>query len=172
MADEWQPSRVIDLPNHARLSELLHRTVRLSRDPDPLAEVERASVFVQALLEVYRQDARTRGYRLTSVDPRIQQVMDLVRYDPSYRLQLTHVAESVGLSPDYFSRLFSQQVGTNFRVFVLQARLERGFELLRETRMTVAQVGRALGYDDPFLFSRQFRERYGCPPSRIRATDT
>ncbi|MGC0274841.1 helix-turn-helix transcriptional regulator [Pseudactinotalea sp. Z1739] len=95
--------------------------------------------------------------------------MDLVRYEPARRLSLPQVAAEACLSPEYFSRMFTEQVGVSFRQFAVTARLERGFELLSETRMSVTQVARALGYEDPFLFSRQFRKLYGCPPSQVRA---
>jgi transcriptional regulator GlxA family with amidase domain len=57
---------------------------------------------------------------------------------------------------------------TTFRDYLVESRLDRARSLLTETTMTIHQIARALGYSDPFLFSRQFRSRYGLPPSHYR----
>jgi len=62
--------------------------------------------------------------------------------------------------------LFAQAAGMSFRAFVLQARLQRARTLLDETTMSIGQIAQALGYEDVFLFSRQFKQQYGHSPAR------
>jgi AraC-like DNA-binding protein len=59
-------------------------------------------------------------------------------------------------------------MGTSLRSYGLDLRLERAHHLLVETSMTITEIARALGYSDLFLFSRQFRQRYGQPPRALR----
>lgn len=72
------------------------------------------------------------------------------------------------LAPAYFSRLFSREMGTSFREFLVTVRLDRAKYLLQETDMSVGEIAESLGYDSVFLFSRQFKLRYAIPPSRLR----
>ena len=37
------------------------------------------------------------------------------------------------------------------------------------TEMTVAEIGHAIGYDDPAYFNRFFSQRVGVPPGTFRA---
>lgn len=166
----WVPSSHIPVSNVATLSELLQRVLRLSRDPHPIRQLESTAVFQAALIEVYVQDARALGHAVPHVDTRLQDVVEFVRAQPRRRPSLEEAAAVAGLSPSHLSRLFSVQIGTSFRAFVLQARLERAYSLLSETTMTVTEVAKALGYPDIYLFSRQFRRRYGQSPSKVRRT--
>jgi AraC-like DNA-binding protein len=71
-------------------------------------------------------------------------------------------------SPAHFSRLFSRTTGYSFKDFLLQCRLEKGKELLRSSRLNVAEIAAAVGYEDPFQFSKVFRKRVGISPRQYR----
>lgn len=73
-----------------------------------------------------------------ALDPRIEQVLATLRANPDRRVTLAEASRTAGMSPQYFSRTFSAQVGLSFRDFLLGNRLDR-----------------ALGYADTYLFSRQ-----------------
>ncbi len=168
LPEEWLPGRHVRLSRSSRLSDLLHRIMRLRRDPHPLRQLESASVLLSALIEVYLQEAQALGRLVPQIDPRLQEVLDFIAAEPSGRPTLAEAAAVAGLSPVYLSRLFSAQLGTTFRRQLLHVRLERGYQLLAESPMSVAEVARALGYDNVFLFSRQFSHWFGQPPSSVK----
>ncbi|WP_432898320.1 helix-turn-helix domain-containing protein [Micromonospora matsumotoense] len=172
VADAWLPARFPVLRHAAPVADLMRRVVRLSRDPHPLRRLDAAAALLSLLTEVYRQDAHAHGEQTDMIDPRLQEVIDLVRGNPGRRPSLDEAARLTGLAPAGLSRLFSRQLGVSFRQFVIDSRLERARQLLTESSMTVGQIARALGYPDVFLFSRQFRRRYGEPPSALRRTST
>ena len=58
--------------------------------------------------------------------------------------------------------------GEGFRDLATRIRLETAEELLRETEMPVRAVAQAVGYSDPYNFSRAFNNRYGCRPTAVR----
>jgi AraC-like DNA-binding protein len=164
----WLPSRHVIFDNVALVGDPLQRAIRLARDQHPLRQLEASAMLTCALVEAYVQDARACGQAADLIDPRVQDVVDFVRDHPQRRPTLTEAARRAALSPARLSRLFSEQMGTSFRDFVLSTRLEHARYLLTETSMTVAAISDALGYTDVFLFSRQFRRRYGEPPSHLR----
>lgn len=165
---EWLPGRQVQLSRNSRLSDLLHRIMLLRRDPHPMRQLESASVLMSAMIEVYLQEAQALGRLVPQIDPRLQEVLDFIAAEPSRRPTLAQAAAVAGLSPAYLSRLFSAQLGTTFRRQLLQVRLERAYQLLAETPMSVAEVARALGYHNVFLFSRQFSNWFGQPPSSVK----
>lgn len=169
-AEEWLPSRRINVTDIARMGELVSNVVRLRRDPHPLRRLEAGGAFWSVLAEVYRQDAQAHGHPLHTLDPRLGRVVEAIQYQPGIRLSLREAADLAGLSPAYFSRLFRSNTGLSFREFLMETRLARAYHLLAETTMTVSEIARALGYADEFLFSRQFRRRYGQSPSHVRST--
>lgn len=47
-------------------------------------------------------------------------------------------------------------------------RLQRAMDLLQQGNHNVAEAAAAVGYEDPFYFSRLFRKHMGIPPSACR----
>lgn len=162
------PAQSIPLDDSSRIDPLLTRIVRLRHLPHPLGEIEMRLCLEQVMLEAYRQDATNRGGIQTEIDPRISRVITHIRTRPQDPLSLTGAAELAGLSPDYFSALFKDETGTSFRQYVPEVRLEHAKVLLKESTMSVTEVGRAVGYSDVFHFSRQFKVRFGISPSHLR----
>ena len=166
--DGLLPSRCVRFDDFSGIDRLLSRAVRAAQSRDPASAIEARSLLHLALLEIYRQDARMRGGAARAVDPRIEELALYLRSRPSVRMSVDEAASRVGLSADYFSRLFASQTGESFRAYSLRVRMERALFLLEETGMKVGEIAESLGYKDVYLFSRQFRSVYGLPPSHVR----
>ncbi|WP_235915600.1 helix-turn-helix domain-containing protein [Puerhibacterium puerhi] len=78
------------------------------------------------------------------------------------------LARRCGLSTSHFAALFRAATGGGVVEYVKRQRMARACELLITTRLPIADVARAVGYDDPFYFSRQFRSVHACSPSEFR----
>lgn len=167
-AGDLLPRRVIAVQSLGLLTGLMRQLLRALRDPSPLRSVDARARLLEVLAEVYRQDALHRGVRLGALSPQLQDAMDQIVSAPAHRHKLAETAAAVGLSARQLSGLFSEQLGVTFRDFLVESRLERARTLLAETPMSINQIAGALGYGDQFLFSRQFRTRFGEPPSQYR----
>jgi AraC-like DNA-binding protein/mannose-6-phosphate isomerase-like protein (cupin superfamily) len=164
----WLPSRYIPFTDPTSLEQLLTRVVRLTAQNRRFAALEARIILQQALLDIYRQDAIHCGAATSHLDSRLERVVTRLRNNPETRLSLEQAAALSNLSPAYFSRLFTREMGKSFRAFALETRLERARYLLEETDLPIGEIARSLGYDDVFLFSRQFKQRYNYSPSRLR----
>jgi AraC-like DNA-binding protein/quercetin dioxygenase-like cupin family protein len=81
---------------------------------------------------------------------------------------LEELAMSARLAPAHFARLFRRQCGTSVMQYVNQQRLLHARRLLVEGRLNVKEVAHAVGFDDPFYFSRRFTRYFGMTPSVVR----
>ena len=52
--------------------------------------------------------------------------------------------------------------------FIRSIRLQKAFELLKTTDLTVSEVAYDVGFSDPNYFSRTFLEEFGTRPSVMR----
>jgi len=166
---EWLPPRYVPFDEPALIASHLLNVLQLLESPLPLAELEARLTLKLALFEMYRQDASNRDISLIQHDGRLDKVINEIRQNPHVRMTLEDAAGMASLSPAYFSRLFRKETGASFRDFLLHARLMRARALLEETDMSVTEIAYSLGYQDIFLFSRQFKQRYSVAPSHIRA---
>jgi AraC family transcriptional regulator of adaptative response / methylphosphotriester-DNA alkyltransferase methyltransferase len=82
-------------------------------------------------------------------------------------LSLGTVAHTIATSRRQLQRVFGER-RTSFRAELQRVRMSRAAELLRDGRMPVAAVARAVGYRQPAQFSKAFRRHHGRPPSELR----
>jgi len=85
------------------------------------------------------------------------------------RVQVPELAAMVGVSASHLAALFRDATGGGVLAYHLAQKMARARLLLDTTDLPVAEVGRAVGMDDPFYFSRQFRRTHGVSPSGYRA---
>ncbi|WP_125705927.1 AraC family transcriptional regulator [Lacticaseibacillus daqingensis] len=83
-------------------------------------------------------------------------------------LTLTALAAELHVAPAHLSRTFKAVNGVSPMTFLTQLRLKKAHQILRDTDWPVNQVAGAVGYQDPFYFSRLFKQHYGSPPSAVQ----
>lgn len=167
LSPDLLPARVQRVRKVAVVTELLGRVVRRARDTSPLSSYAISGLLMELLAEVYHNDAVCNGVSL-GMDVRLQHAIEIILESPAQRVTIDELSEAVGMQPRQLSGLFTRELGTTFRRFVVEARLERASVLLRTAPMSIGQIATALGYVDQFLFSRQFRAKFGEPPIAYR----
>lgn len=85
-------------------------------------------------------------------------------------ISLNRVAQTVGMSPNHFSSIFSQEMGTTFIEYLIGKRMERAKELLRTTQLRSSEVAYRVGYRDPHYFSSTFKKIQGMTPREYRVS--
>ncbi len=84
-------------------------------------------------------------------------------------LSLPQLAELVGLSPRQLQRAFEADLGESVMARYARLRLEKSDELLRQTRMPIAEIAYATGFSSQSNFSRAYRRRFDVSPRARRA---
>lgn len=95
---------------------------------------------------------------------RVDRVKAILRERLSEPPTLDELGRTVGCSPYYLSRLFSQEAGMTMQKYLRQVRMERAAELLRTGRCNVTEAALEVGYNSLSHFSGAFHETFGCCP--------
>ena len=83
-------------------------------------------------------------------------------------LQVAMLAERACVSPSHFFVLFKRRTGCPPIDYFIRLRMQRARELLKAGSLHVKEVAAALGYDDPFYFSRMFKSVNRIAPVEYR----
>lgn len=87
----------------------------------------------------------------------------------SDEISLNTIAAEVGMSPSYFSSIFSKETGKTFVEYLTEIRMDRAKELLMCSSMKTSEIGYEVGYKDPHYFSYIFKKTQNCTPKEFRA---
>ena len=83
-------------------------------------------------------------------------------------LSLNSVAGAIGVSGNYFSSVFSQEMQMTFIEYVTKKRMEKAKKLLRQTEKHSGEIAAEVGYKDSHYFSFVFKKTVGCTPREYR----
>jgi AraC-like DNA-binding protein len=74
------------------------------------------------------------------------------------------IAEKCGLNRSYFGKIFKEEFGKTPQEFLILFRMTKATELLKQTDLSIGEVGKAVGYPDQLHFSRAFKNTYNISP--------
>ena len=120
------------------------------------------------LLGLAKVHQRAPGNRSRRAENRLLKVLALMRDDLARPWTLDELARESRLSIPHFTELCRRQTGMPPLGLLIRLRLQRAMDLLQQGNHNVAEAAVAVGYDDPFYFSRLFRKHMGMAPSACR----
>jgi AraC family transcriptional regulator len=95
-------------------------------------------------------------------------VLDYVDAHLNDDLSLAELAKVSGLSAHHFGAAFKASTGATPHRYVIEQRVERARDLLRDRGQGIADVAYAVGFSSQSHFTANFRRIVGVTPSRFR----
>ncbi|MCP6757178.1 MAG: AraC family transcriptional regulator [Fischerella sp. CENA71] len=94
----------------------------------------------------------------------LQKVIDFIHQNLEQDLALAELAAIVQMSPSYFSTLFKHSTGLAPHQYVIQCRVDRAKQLLRQSNLTIAEIAYSVGFTHQSHLSRHFKRLVGVSP--------
>ena len=86
--------------------------------------------------------------------------------DPA--LSVSGIAAHAGISELYLRRLFKANGSPSPIGYIHLVRLEKAKNMLLSSNYSISEIALAVGYPDPYYFSRLFRKKTGISPSEYK----
>lgn len=165
-----QPPQVILLSSYTDFSycrqALQFGAFDYIRKPTKYAEL--VEVFSRLNREAFADSEEPAAVDESYYDSLIRQAKDYIRQQlPAATLET--VAHQVGLSPNYFSKLFKKCTGDNFSAYLNSVRMQEAARMLLQTQMHTYEISLAVGYYNAKNFTRAFKAYFGVIPREYRA---
>jgi AraC-like DNA-binding protein len=106
------------------------------------------------------------------LSPAVEKILpwlkDRVRNNPAKKISLSEMAHMVSVSPQYLCRIFRKDLKIGPMECVRLLKTEVSCELLERSHLTVKEISNQSGFENPFHYSRVFKEIYGLSPKAYR----
>lgn len=99
---------------------------------------------------------------------KLQRAFAVIEANLGTTLHVRQLAESVGLSPFHFARMFKKSTGQSPHLYVTRRRMELAKRLLADDSLPLAEVAARSGYHTQAHFTDAFRRQVGTTPGRYR----
>ena len=93
---------------------------------------------------------------------------DYLAHNYAQDINLNLIATTMNYSASYLTRIFQQYYETTPTKFITNLRISSAKRLLRNSELSIAQIGESIGYRDQGYFSRFFKKQTGLSPLEYR----
>ncbi len=99
----------------------------------------------------------------------LKEAISYIELNFQNEITVEDIAAQCGLNRSYFGKIFKDAVGKSPQEFLMNYRMIKATELLRLTKLSIQDIGNAVGYPNALHFSRAFKNIYGVSPRTWRA---
>ncbi len=124
-------------------------------------------VFLSQLIE---QHGKARVYLQTGTRKEIyvQKAIEYIEMNYSRKMSISDLSRHIGLDRSYLGSIFKEQLDTSPQDYLINFRMNKACELMKNDILAIGDISRSVGYDDQLLFSKIFKKHLGMSPSEYR----
>jgi AraC-like DNA-binding protein len=134
------------------------------------SDVQLQSILYRFFAELISSVPEARGISASfhSKEAYIRKAIEFLEIHYSQKISVMDIAQYVGLDRTYLSSLFKEKLGYSLQIYLLQYRMNRACELLKNGELSIGDISRSVGYTDPLLFSKMFKKMNKLSPKLFR----
>ena len=132
-------------------------------------ELKRMAAFYDTLAVMIEMNPHEKKRSLSDVKY-VNMAAEYIASNYDRKVKFSEIADKVGINRSYLSNIFSREMHMSPQEFLINFRLEKAAQMLRETEESIGSIASSVGYTDPLTFSKAFRKKYNDTPSGYRAS--
>lgn len=99
---------------------------------------------------------------------RIRRIMEYIQLHYAEKITLEHLADQIHLCKSESCRLFKRYMNVSMFDYLLDYRVERSLELLRQSPSDITWIAGQVGFSNPGYYSKIFKRKMNCTPLEYR----
>ena len=150
--------------------ELSYELYEVNRQILKIKSKEEAEKVFDRIRECFREISNVVGARKTvETEDLTQRILAYIEeHLEDTQLGLSMVAEAFGMSGTNLSHYFKNKTGRNFSEYVESLRIDKAYDMIQNTQLSLDEIARRCGYGSNDSFRRAFTRCRGILPSKVR----
>jgi len=97
-----------------------------------------------------------------------RKALEYMEMNYSRKITIDETANYIGIGRTYLFQLFKKYMNISPQEYLLNLRIDKACELMSNNILTIGDISRSVGYEDPLLFSKMFKKVKGMSPRDYR----
>lgn len=98
----------------------------------------------------------------------IEKALKFIQMNYSRKISITEISNYIGLDRSYLCSLFKEYLNVSPKEYLNNFRINKACELMYNNTLSIGDISRSVGYEDPLLFSKLFKNVRGQSPTEYR----
>lgn len=155
----------VDDTKQQKLEDLLFETEKIYMTDDRFYIV--FAQILKLLCELSEQDAGSVN-ELSKSSQKLTPIIEYINSNYTSIENIDEIAEQCYINKSYMCRLFKKEMGITLIQYINNIKIQQACELLRNTDMTLTDIGTKCGFSNASYFSAQFKKELSITPSEFR----
>lgn len=98
----------------------------------------------------------------------VERCKDYIKNHYKEKIRMEVIADALGISRTYLSRIFKKETGISWQEYVIRFRVERAANMLRYSNESIAYISDYTGFPTQSYFGEKFKKYMGMTPFEYR----
>ena len=98
----------------------------------------------------------------------IEKALNFIQANYSRNITIGELSTFLSLNRSYLYTLFKKELSISPQQFLIQYRINKACELMKNTNLSISQIARSVGYSDPLVFSKTFKKAKNMSPKNFK----
>lgn len=130
------------------------------KDKNSLKTAANIYLFIHTLFEnelLYFEKSKINNY--------FTKIISYIEENYEKDITIAFLSKKIGYSPAHFSRKFKSFTGLSPISYLNIFRLEKAYQMIKETSLTISEISAKCGFTDANYFTRCFKKHFGIAPT-------
>jgi len=151
------------------LESHIRKALQILSKPSELAGLDGSVLAYQLLIDLFKYvwNEKQENHKYNS--KRINSIIDLIEKNLGSVLSIEHLAETAGVTPQYFCEIFKNVTNQRPTEYINQRRIDKAKNLiLLDPVKKIGDIAIEVGFESNSYFATVFRKQEGLSPNKYR----
>lgn len=161
---------IITIESKSDIESLIKRVVQSEIDNTPLDVLTQTGVLynIFGMISSNRIKASYNRDSHSNTHSNIDKAISFMESNYNSKISIMDIADYVSMSKSYFYSTFKKEVGVTPNEYIKLLQLKQAKSLIQNTKLSIKEVSKLVGFDDPLYFSKFFKKHTGFSPMDFR----